>query len=116
MSLGRLGAMFRPPPADQYPHDPTPRLAVWSFHFDNTPACEAAVSFPIVAFPCTTSSRPLGLATVGWGDTTPFTTPCVGPCTVDAERAGPTYPQVTMPLAVVVQDQQGKRHCQEIQP
>ena len=47
MSLGRLGAIFRPPPADQYRHYPTPRLAVWSFHFYNTPACEAAMSFPM---------------------------------------------------------------------
>ena len=36
--------------------------------------------------------------------------------TADAEQAGPTYPQVTVPLAVVIQDQYGKRHCQEIQP
>jgi hypothetical protein len=47
---------------------------------------------------------------------TPFKTPCVGPCTVDAEPAGPTYTQVTMPLAVVIQDKYGKLHCQEIQP
>ena len=47
---------------------------------------------------------------------TPVTTPCFGPCTVDVEPGGPTYTQVTMPLAVVIQDQQGKRHCQEIQP
>ena len=47
---------------------------------------------------------------------TPFTTPCVGPCMVDAEPGGPSYTQVTMPLAVVIQDQYGKRHCQAIQP
>ena len=40
----------------------------------------------------------------------------VGPCTVDAEAAGPTYPQVTPPLAVVIQEQYGERHCQAIQP
>lgn len=27
---------------------------------------------------------------------TPFTMPCVGPCTTDVEPAGPTYTQVTM--------------------
>ena len=47
MSLGRLVAIFRPLSADQYRHYPTPRLAVWSFQFGNTPACEAAVSFPM---------------------------------------------------------------------
>lgn len=47
---------------------------------------------------------------------TPFRTPCVGPCTVYVEPAGPTYTQVTMPLAVVIHDKHGKLHCQEIQP
>jgi hypothetical protein len=47
---------------------------------------------------------------------TPFKTPCVGPCTVDVESGGPTYTQVTMPLAVVIHDKYGKLHCQEIQP
>ena len=47
---------------------------------------------------------------------TPFKTPCVGPCTVDVEPGGQTYTQVTMPLAVVIQDKQGKLHCQEIKP
>jgi hypothetical protein len=46
---------------------------------------------------------------------TPFKTPCVGPCTVDVEPAGPTYTQVTMPLAVVIHDRHGTLHCQEIQ-
>lgn len=46
---------------------------------------------------------------------TPFKTPCVGPCTVDAEPGGPTCTHVTMPLAVVIQDQQGKRLSQPIQ-
>jgi hypothetical protein len=47
---------------------------------------------------------------------TPFTTPCVGPCTMDAEPAMPNYTQVTIPLAVVIHDRYGKLHCQEIQP
>ena len=47
---------------------------------------------------------------------TPFKTPCVGPCTAGVEPAEPTYTRVTMPLAVVIQDQQGKRLCHEIQP
>lgn len=47
---------------------------------------------------------------------TPFKTPCVGPCTVAVEPVGPTYTQVTMPLAVVIHDRQGKMHCQQIQP
>lgn len=47
---------------------------------------------------------------------TPFKTPCVGPYTVDAEAGGPTYTQVTAPLAVVIQDKYGKQHCQEITP
>jgi len=47
---------------------------------------------------------------------TPFKTPCVGPCTEAVEPVGPTYTRVTMPLAVVIQDQQGTLHCQEIKP
>lgn len=47
---------------------------------------------------------------------TPFKTRCVGPCMVDAEPAGPTYTQATMPLAVVTQDTDGKRHGLAIQP
>ena len=47
---------------------------------------------------------------------TPFKTPCVGPCTVDVEPGGPTYTQVTAPLAVVIHDMYGKLHCQEIKP
>lgn len=47
---------------------------------------------------------------------TPLNTPCVGPCTVDAEPTMPNYTQVTMPLAVVIQDRHGKMHCQEIKP
>jgi hypothetical protein len=47
---------------------------------------------------------------------TPFNTPCVGPCTMDAEPAVPNYTQVTIPLAVVIHDRYGKLHCQEIQP
>lgn len=47
---------------------------------------------------------------------TPFKAPCVGPCTVGVEPAGPTYTRMTMPLAVVIQDRQGKLHCQEIKP
>ena len=47
---------------------------------------------------------------------TPFKTPCVGPCTVDVEPDGPTYTQVTLPLAVVIHDRQGEMHCQQIQP
>ena len=47
---------------------------------------------------------------------TPFKMPSVGPCAVDAEPGGPTSTHVTMPLAVVIHGQQGRRHCQEIQP
>ena len=47
---------------------------------------------------------------------TQFTTPCVGPCTMDAEPTVPNYTQMTIPLAVVIQDKYGKLHCQEIQP
>lgn len=37
-------------------------------------------------------------------------------CTVDAEPAVPNYTQMTMPLAVVIQDKYGKLDYQEIQP
>jgi hypothetical protein len=47
---------------------------------------------------------------------TPFKTPCVGPCTLTVEPVGPSYTRVTLPLAVVIQDQQGTLRCQEIQP
>jgi len=47
---------------------------------------------------------------------TSFNTPCVGPCTMDAEPAVPNYTLVTIPLAVVIHDKYGKLHCQEIQP
>ena len=47
---------------------------------------------------------------------TPFKTPCVGPCTVPVEPVGPAYTQATMPLAVVIQDQNGTLHCQQIKP
>jgi hypothetical protein len=47
---------------------------------------------------------------------TPFKTPCVGPCTMAVEPVGSTYTSVTVPLAVVIQDQNGKLHCQEIKP
>jgi hypothetical protein len=47
---------------------------------------------------------------------TPFKTPCVGPCTVAVEPVGPAYTRATVPLAVVIQDQKGTLHCQEIQP
>ena len=47
---------------------------------------------------------------------TPFKTPCVGPCTVAVEPVGPTYTRATIPLAVVIQDEQGTLHCQQIQP
>jgi hypothetical protein len=47
---------------------------------------------------------------------TPFKTPCVGPCTVPVEPAGPTYTLAEVPLAVVIQDEQGTFHCQQIKP
>ncbi|MDE3040129.1 MAG: hypothetical protein KGJ82_06080 [Nitrospirota bacterium] len=47
---------------------------------------------------------------------TPFKTPCVGPCTIPVEPVGPAYTQATMPLAVVIQDQNGTLHCQQIKP
>lgn len=47
---------------------------------------------------------------------TPFKTPCVGPCTEAVEPVGATYTQVTVPLAVVIEDRHGKLHCQEIRP
>jgi len=47
---------------------------------------------------------------------TPFKTPCVGPCTVAVEPVGPTYTRATMPLAVVIRDQHGTLHCQQIEP
>lgn len=45
-----------------------------------------------------------------------FKTPCVGPCTVAVEPVGPPNTHVTVPLAVVIQDEKGIRHCQQIQP
>ena len=45
-----------------------------------------------------------------------FKTPCVGPCNVAVEPVDPNSTRVTVPLAVVIQDQQGTRHCQQIQP
>jgi len=139
MSLGRVGAIFRPPPADQYRHYPTPRLAVWFFHFYHTPPCEAPRPFSVrphgrVPVRCFLTSSRFGNSGVGGlvllvlvtrgctertiprCEETPVTTPCVGPCTVDAEPARPTDTQVTRPLAVVIQDQQEKRHGQAIQP
>lgn len=47
---------------------------------------------------------------------TPFKTPCVGPCTVAVETVGPVYTRATVPLAVVIQDERGTVHCQEIKP
>lgn len=47
---------------------------------------------------------------------TPFKTPCVGPCTLAVEPAGQAYTNRTVPLAVLIRDQQGTLHCQEIQP
>ena len=47
---------------------------------------------------------------------TPVKTPCVGPCTMGVEPVAPTYTRVTVPLAVVIQDQHGTLHCQQIQP
>ena len=47
---------------------------------------------------------------------TPYNTPCVGPCTVEADPAVPNYTQVTIRRAVVIHDSYGKLHCQEIQP
>jgi hypothetical protein len=32
------------------------------------------------------------------------------------EPVGPAYTRVTVPLAVVIHDQHGTLHCQEIQP
>ena len=46
----------------------------------------------------------------------PSKTPCVGPCTVAVEPVGPAYTRATVPLAVVIQDEQGTRHCQQIRP
>ena len=46
----------------------------------------------------------------------PFNTPCVGPCTVDAEPATRNFTQVTIPRAVVIHDQSGTLHCQQIKP
>ena len=47
---------------------------------------------------------------------TPFNTPCVGPCSIDAEPTTPNYTQVTMPVAVVIRDRSGTLHCQDIKP
>ena len=47
---------------------------------------------------------------------TPIKTPCVGPCTMNVEPVGPTYTRVMVPLAVVIRDQHGTLHCQQIQP
>ena len=47
---------------------------------------------------------------------TPFKTPCVGPCTVAVEPVGPAYTHATMPLAVVILDEKGTMHCQQIKP
>lgn len=47
---------------------------------------------------------------------TPSKTPCVGPCTVAVEAVGPVYTRATVPLAVVIQDERGTVHCQEIKP
>ena len=45
-----------------------------------------------------------------------YKTPCVGPCTVAVDPVGPRNTRVTVPLAVVIQDENGMRHCQQIQP
>lgn len=47
---------------------------------------------------------------------TPSKAPCVGPCTVAVEPVGPVYTRATVPLAVVIQDERGMVHCQEIKP
>jgi len=47
---------------------------------------------------------------------TPIKTLCVGPCAGGVEPVGPTYTRVALPLAVVIQDQQGTLHYQEIKP
>ena len=46
----------------------------------------------------------------------PPKTPCVGACTIPLEPVRPAYTRATVPLAVVIQDEQGTLHCQEIQP
>ena len=46
----------------------------------------------------------------------PPKTPCVGACTVTLEPVGPASTQATVPLAVVIQDEQGTFHCQQIKP
>ena len=47
---------------------------------------------------------------------TPFKTPCVGVCTIPLEPVGPAFTRATVPLAVVIQDEQGTFHCQQIKP
>jgi hypothetical protein len=46
----------------------------------------------------------------------PPKTPCVGVCTIPLEPVGPAYTRATMPFAVVIQDEHGTFHCQEIKP
>ena len=46
----------------------------------------------------------------------PPKTPCVGECTIPLEPVGPAFTQATVPLAVVIQDEQGTFHCQQIKP
>jgi hypothetical protein len=46
----------------------------------------------------------------------PPKTPCVGACTIPLEPVGQAFTQATVPLAVVIQDDQGTFHCQQIKP
>jgi hypothetical protein len=47
---------------------------------------------------------------------TPPKTPCVGECTIPLEPVGQAFTSATVPLAVVIQDEQGTFHCQQIKP